>query len=272
MNLKTVLATGTIVVLSSTTTLALSKFFTDVDTNSWYGTSVEKLADLGIIKGYHDGTFKPDQKVSRAELAVMLDRVIQYVETGKIVNTDTIPDETTYVQSLMGNIYGQGHELVLYSADAKINEGESCSKGYYAGNFKLALTYNNKFVHSINLGMIEVPAKDNIEDLGAGAGIKIIVFGDLYGVANGIYAIEKYGSCNNNTFAFYMTDNISKNGPSGEIKPVAFYGSDSNEISANSITPTENGFKLSAYDNSGQGLIEKTYNWDSGEKRFQEVN
>jgi len=35
----------------------------------WY---IEKLASLGIIKGYEDGTFRPDSPVSRAEMAKMV--------------------------------------------------------------------------------------------------------------------------------------------------------------------------------------------------------
>lgn len=48
--------------------------FKDVPTNHWAYEAIEKLAELGIVNGYGDGSFKPDEAVTRAELATMLDR------------------------------------------------------------------------------------------------------------------------------------------------------------------------------------------------------
>ncbi|MEK7672882.1 MAG: S-layer homology domain-containing protein [Patescibacteria group bacterium] len=84
MKLKSLLVVTLVAVVSSSTTFALGKMFGDVSLQSWYGPSVEKLAGIGIIKGYADGSFKPNNNVTRAEVAVMLDRTIQYMETGKV--------------------------------------------------------------------------------------------------------------------------------------------------------------------------------------------
>lgn len=37
--------------------------------------SIRKAMEKGVIKGYADGTFKPDEPVTRAQLAVILDRL-----------------------------------------------------------------------------------------------------------------------------------------------------------------------------------------------------
>ena len=50
--------------------------FTDVPESHWAFKAIEDLADMGIINGYEDGTFKPDAPVTRAEVATMLDRFI----------------------------------------------------------------------------------------------------------------------------------------------------------------------------------------------------
>ena len=50
--------------------------FKDVPETHWAYKAIESLADMGIINGYEDGTFKPDEAVTRAELATMLDRYI----------------------------------------------------------------------------------------------------------------------------------------------------------------------------------------------------
>ncbi len=46
--------------------------FTDVPDNHQYATAISYLKDLGIIAGYDDGSFKPDQEVNRAEIMKML--------------------------------------------------------------------------------------------------------------------------------------------------------------------------------------------------------
>ncbi|OUL32872.1 hypothetical protein BV372_18130 [Nostoc sp. T09] len=53
--------------------------FSDVDKTRWSATQIQYLKDLGIIRGYPDGTFQPTQTVTRAELIVMLKTVERYL-------------------------------------------------------------------------------------------------------------------------------------------------------------------------------------------------
>lgn len=52
--------------------------FTDTS-GHWAEKQIEEMAKLGIIKGYEDGSFKPDKAVTRAEVAAMLCRAINVV-------------------------------------------------------------------------------------------------------------------------------------------------------------------------------------------------
>ena len=47
----------------------------DIPQNTWYGRALMNLDLLGIVKGYEDGTFRPNQPVSRAEFVVLLSRI-----------------------------------------------------------------------------------------------------------------------------------------------------------------------------------------------------
>jgi len=47
-------------------------FFTDVPTDHRFRTAIEALYDARIVDGYPDGTFRPDDPVTRAQLAKML--------------------------------------------------------------------------------------------------------------------------------------------------------------------------------------------------------
>lgn len=49
--------------------------FTDID-NYWGAVYVDFLYDAGVTTGYSDGTFRPDQKITRAQFAVMLYRYL----------------------------------------------------------------------------------------------------------------------------------------------------------------------------------------------------
>jgi len=51
--------------------------FTDMK-DKWYASSVVAAHKAGLLTGYNDGTFRPDDKVTREELAVMIGRAIAY--------------------------------------------------------------------------------------------------------------------------------------------------------------------------------------------------
>ena len=42
--------------------------FTDVNDTDWYNTAISTLANAGVLDGYTDGTFKPNDTITRAEL------------------------------------------------------------------------------------------------------------------------------------------------------------------------------------------------------------
>ncbi len=45
--------------------------FPDVNADDWFNVTVSSLANMGAISGYEDGTFRPNEPISRAELAAM---------------------------------------------------------------------------------------------------------------------------------------------------------------------------------------------------------
>jgi hypothetical protein len=51
--------------------------FSDVSPGDWCYEAIEELSSRGVVGGLGDGTFRPDQAVTRAQFAVMLARVLQ---------------------------------------------------------------------------------------------------------------------------------------------------------------------------------------------------
>lgn len=53
--------------------------FRDVPRNHWAAEAVQKLAEVSVIKGYPDGTYRGDRPVTRYELAAALERMITFL-------------------------------------------------------------------------------------------------------------------------------------------------------------------------------------------------
>ena len=55
---------------------AAGNVFSDVAANAWYAGAVETAAEKGLINGYTDGTFKPDNSITREEMAAVISRAL----------------------------------------------------------------------------------------------------------------------------------------------------------------------------------------------------
>lgn len=64
-----------------------SKTFTDVQSNHTAFDAVKQLAAANITTGYADGTFKPQNNLTRAHISAFLARAIRYQETGMAIPT-----------------------------------------------------------------------------------------------------------------------------------------------------------------------------------------
>ena len=53
--------------------------FSDVPDGVWYLPYVERLADLGVVEPYEDGTFRPSEPLTRRDMAVLLTRALSHI-------------------------------------------------------------------------------------------------------------------------------------------------------------------------------------------------
>ncbi|MDP2212132.1 MAG: N-acetylmuramoyl-L-alanine amidase [Candidatus Aquicultor sp.] len=65
--------------------LASDTNFSDVPSSHWCVDYVMASAAAGIVRGYPEGTFQPDKRITRAELAIMLCRAIEM----SVISTST---------------------------------------------------------------------------------------------------------------------------------------------------------------------------------------
>ena len=66
--------------------------FSDVSADSWYNQTVSTLASMEIVKGYEDGTFRPNAPITRAEFGAIATRF--FAETGATYVPGTFSDVT----------------------------------------------------------------------------------------------------------------------------------------------------------------------------------
>ena len=82
--MKKILFVFIVVVLSGSVVLAATELtgltnFVDIAPGSWYEASVAELQQKNIIQGYDDNTYKPAKAVNRAELAVVVSKVLSFI-------------------------------------------------------------------------------------------------------------------------------------------------------------------------------------------------
>ncbi|MFI2858084.1 S-layer homology domain-containing protein [Paenibacillus sp. JSM ZJ436] len=63
--------------------------FRDVSTKHWYHDAVKAAAANGLVNGYRDGTFQPNQSITRQEMAVMIHRAMEFAGYDSIRDSST---------------------------------------------------------------------------------------------------------------------------------------------------------------------------------------
>ena len=70
--------------------------FFDVPLYSWYAPYIKRAKDLGLIKGYTDGSFKPDNPINRAEAVKLMITAFDFNEKETGQRTDEFEDVPTW--------------------------------------------------------------------------------------------------------------------------------------------------------------------------------
>lgn len=71
-NLKKVISAASALAVSATGVVAFAADYPDVPNTANYYQAVNELSALNVINGYDDGTFKPEENVTRAQIAKMV--------------------------------------------------------------------------------------------------------------------------------------------------------------------------------------------------------
>ncbi|MBU1026246.1 MAG: S-layer homology domain-containing protein [Candidatus Margulisbacteria bacterium] len=82
-------------------------FFTDVSEKFWASSFIKDAADLEIVKGYPDGTFRPNNKITRAEGLAMITRLADVSEEAYAYQFPDVT-ESYWAAPIISGAYNQG--------------------------------------------------------------------------------------------------------------------------------------------------------------------
>ena len=123
--------------------------------NSWASTEIATLTNAGILKGYTDGTFRPNAAITRAEFAAIAAR-FDKLSGGDKTFTDVPTDHWAYAAITSAaekgwvNGYADGtfrpNNAITRAEVVKITNAvleRTCDKDYVADNLSKLISYND---------------------------------------------------------------------------------------------------------------------------------
>lgn len=92
--------------------------FTDVPSDAWYAEAIELAVQTKLLKGFNDGTFRPNDMITREQMAGMIANAIQYV---KQADRSEVPSIQSYADANRVSDWAQ--EAMSLSIKAHIMKG-----------------------------------------------------------------------------------------------------------------------------------------------------
>ncbi len=128
--------------------------FSDVEEGAWYTAYVKYLSNVDIVEGYEDGTFRPNNNITRAEFATIASRFFE-LEGGQDNNFPDVASDhwaKSYIDSAVIKGWLLGYEDGTFRPDQPIKRSEAVTiinrmlnreadKEYIEANYDDVLTY-----------------------------------------------------------------------------------------------------------------------------------
>lgn len=99
--------------------------FSDVAKGKWYNRAISTLANAGIIKGDPAGTYRPDDPITRAEMAAIIARFGDFKEGGKTFNDISGHWAQKYIELAASNGWINGNPDGTFKPNNNITRAET---------------------------------------------------------------------------------------------------------------------------------------------------
>ncbi len=150
-------------------------YFPDVPTDHTFYNEIQCLKDFGITSGYSDGTYKPDDNITRGQMSKFI--VLAFV--------DVTPEVEQELSESINDDYTTAPVQELYDPDSEKNEYDTDVD--YVGsvvNYVVSTGDDDWFqVDAVENETYEL----NTQDTGLNAGLEIVVAGSTQNIVDGIF-------------------------------------------------------------------------------------
>ncbi|MER1999243.1 MAG: S-layer homology domain-containing protein, partial [Lysinibacillus sp.] len=220
--------------LTQNTNIANTKPFKDVSKNSTHYTAIHAMRYMGIINGYADNTFKPNDPINRQNGAALLTRYtpVKYSGTAKFPK---LSDVTTKNANYKVLVEFQKLGVFNVKADGKVYPTKAMTRGEMAKGVALAFKLP-----------IEKTTKSSFKDVKASSDYSPYIEAlKKAGIATG-YGDDTFKpntTLSRAHFSAFMYRAINKVGKPTEEKPNNDTGTTAptNPVETKPSTPTDNG-------------------------------
>jgi lipoprotein-anchoring transpeptidase ErfK/SrfK len=146
---------GSLLLADPFTPGASAQSFTDVRTSDWFQPAVEALSAQGVISGYPDGTFRPYNPVTRAQLGVMIAALLDLPASSNSPFSDVKPGDW-YAEAL-GALYDAG--IIQGGAGEAFNPLQEVQRQQAATFIVRTLAYRNTLRPDDPVALISDPSE-----------------------------------------------------------------------------------------------------------------
>lgn len=100
--------------------------FNDID-DHWAKDYIIEFVKKGIIAGYEDNTFKPNNSITRSEFIKLINKTFEFTKIGEVKFDDISPKEWFYheLEIAMGNGYINGYEDNTFRPNKEVSRQEA---------------------------------------------------------------------------------------------------------------------------------------------------
>ena len=99
--------------------------YSDVNRGDWFNNAISTLSNAGIVTGYNDGTFRPNQPITRGEMAKIIANFANLKHGGKTFTDLAGHWSKSYVELAAGNGWIAGYPDGSFRPDQKITRAET---------------------------------------------------------------------------------------------------------------------------------------------------
>lgn len=157
--------------------------FSDVE-NHWAKSAISNMASKGIIKGYADGTFKPNASITRGEFATLLARAFNLETTSAISPFKDVTTDKWYAESILA-LYEAG--ITSGRADGTFGAGAPITNEEISAMIARTITVLNLTLPETNTAGITFTDSKQISSYAKEAVTMLTKYGILSGKPDGSF-------------------------------------------------------------------------------------